>query len=110
MVSAVTIFFLDWVRDEYRSDYDNGRGGFGKKSQQTPQQGAELAQNCDCLQAVFGCVYKKYLLQEEFVKLFTNRGVLTKTFLLCSGSVNFQFQVLLPVVRLQQVCFTLRGS
>ena len=30
MVSAITIFFLDWVRDEYRSDYDNGRGGFGK--------------------------------------------------------------------------------
>ena len=81
MVPAITIFFLHWVRDEYRSYYDPGREAVGKKSQQTPQQGAELAQNCDYLQAVFGCVCKKYFLKEEFVKLFTNRGALAKNIL-----------------------------
>ena len=33
------VFFKFQVRDEYRSDYDPGRGGFGKKAN-TQQQGA----------------------------------------------------------------------
>lgn len=32
-----TLLFSFKVRDEYRSDYDPGRGGYGKKAQQTTQ-------------------------------------------------------------------------